>query len=178
MDRLLVILDLDETLVHVPSHQLARAPDFTSLDQPVYVRPHLGEFLEAVRERYRVAVWTTAERTYAEAILAEIIPWSRELAFLWCREECEVHVDQASQQSGLVKQLSAVEAAGHHLARVVVLDDSPQKHPSDRGNLLPIRAYCGESFDEELLATLEYLRTLEAEEDIRTIAKGSWRRRA
>src|SRR3954469_12635188 len=82
MHPLLVILDLDETLIHAADEPLARAPDFVVHGYSVYKRPHLDAFLAALLERYRVAIWTAASRFHAEPILARLLPDLARLEFL------------------------------------------------------------------------------------------------
>lgn len=185
MDRLLVILDLDETLVHVPEHRLARAPDFVASglvphawEHPVYVRPHLEEFLSGLRERYAVAIWTAAGSSYAEAIVSRVIPWWKELAFLWSAEHCTRHFDHETRDHTTIKKLRKVASQGYDLSRVVMVDDSPEKHLRNYGNLVPVSAFCGDLADAELPPLLEYVHALDAEPNVRAVEKRHWRMRA
>ncbi len=45
-DKALLILDLDETLIHSSSKELGRQCDFRVFDFHVYKRPHLEHFLQ------------------------------------------------------------------------------------------------------------------------------------
>ncbi len=166
--RLLVILDLDETLVHVPEQPLSRPPDFRVRGYPAYRRPHLESFLKELRGRYEVAIWTTAVAAYAEAVVAEIIPFRSELAFLWSAEECVVE--------GGVKALRRVAALGFDLARVLVVDDSPEKLPEDSASLVRVTPFLGASDDTELPFIAADIHRLAEQEDVRTIEKGAARR--
>ncbi|MFO0555283.1 MAG: HAD family hydrolase [Polyangiaceae bacterium] len=176
MDRLLVILDLDETLVHVPDHPLARRADFHVNGQPGYRRPHLEAFLETLRERYQVAIWTAAGSDYAHAVLEKIIPWRAELAFVWCAERCTQHFDHETRGRTTIKKLSKVRSRGFPLERLVMVDDSPEKHLRNYGNLVPIAPFLGDFGDGELPALLPFLSSLAAVEDVRRIEKRYWRR--
>src|SRR5262245_59077006 len=68
VNPLLVILDLDETLVHGTEHPLARPADLRVGPYFVYQRPHLTSFLSALRERCSLAIWTSAGRDYAHGV--------------------------------------------------------------------------------------------------------------
>jgi len=65
MNRLLLVLDLDETLVHATSPPLGRPCDFMTEEFFVYVRPGLTEFLEGIVNDFEVAVWTSSSEAYA-----------------------------------------------------------------------------------------------------------------
>lgn len=168
MDRLLVILDLDETLVHVPARPLGRRADFYVRGHAGYRRPHLERFFHDLRGQYHVAIWTTATASYAEAVVGEIIPFRRELAFLWSADAC------ASE--GGIKALRKVEALGFDLARVLVVDDSPEKLPADRASLIPIAPFMGATDDAELPPVAKLIHHLATQEDVRAIEKGTARR--
>lgn len=62
----LLVLDLDETLIHAREDPLDRAPDHAVGPYVVYRRPHLEAFLEAVFESFaHVGVWTASTLAYA-----------------------------------------------------------------------------------------------------------------
>jgi RNA polymerase II subunit A small phosphatase-like protein len=171
MNRLLVILDLDETLVHVPDRPLPRRPDFTVLGQAGYCRPHLDTFLGELRGRYDLALWTTARRDYAEEILSVIVPWRSELAFVWTREQCSLHLDEATGHRGSIKDMRQVRGAGFDLARVVMVDDSPEKHPESVANLIPIAPFSGDHPDAELPAVAAFIHSLAELTDVRAATR-------
>lgn len=166
MERLLVILDLDETLVHVPDWPLGRRADFHVLGHPGYRRPHLEAFLSELRDRYEVAVWTAARRDYAEEVVAAICPWRSELAFVWSGEDCVEHLDGEGGGWSAVKDVRRVRERGYDLGRVVMVDDSPEKHLHGRENLIPIAPFLGDGADAELPAVAALLRSLSAEPDV------------
>ena len=56
-DRTLLILDIDETLIHASERPLDREPDFGVGPFSVYRRPGLAEFLEFCQSKFQVAVW-------------------------------------------------------------------------------------------------------------------------
>ncbi len=176
MSRLLVILDLDETLVHVPDHPLSRRRDFEVHGHAGYARPHLTEFLDGLRRRYDVAIWTSADRAYAEAIVAEIVPRHHDLAFLWSREHCTEHFDQQSNGRTTIKTLQRVGAHGYDLGRVIMVDDAPEKHLRDYENLVPVAPFLGDYADRELPAVAAFIHTLAAVPDVRSVDKRFWHR--
>jgi RNA polymerase II subunit A small phosphatase-like protein len=173
MKPLLVVLDLDETLVHIPAQPLAARPDFTVDGYAGYRRPQLASFLAQLRERYQLAVWTSANRNYAESVLAEVMPWRAELVFLWCSEQCSAA--GAAGSSGLYKAPEKLAKAGFDLKRLVIVDDSPEKHLHSYRNLLPVLPFLGDPSDKELAAVLRYLEWLDAQPDVGSVDKRDWR---
>jgi RNA polymerase II subunit A small phosphatase-like protein len=179
MDRLLVILDLDETLVHASERRLSRHADVTVGPYHVYQRPFLSEFLRSLRERYAIAIWTAAGQDYAEPVIAHITPgWRDELAFVWCAERCTAHFDHETRDRNTIKKLGKVRHRGYDLDRVLVVDDSPEKHVKNYGNLVQIRPFYGELGDAELPAILEFIHSLADAPNVRAIEKRYWRGRS
>ncbi|NUO53490.1 MAG: HAD family hydrolase [Polyangiaceae bacterium] len=175
MNRLLIILDLDETLVHVTESPPPWRPHFTVRGYAGYRRPHLDTFLAELRGRYDLAVWTAAGRTYAEAVLTEVMPWHAELAFLWCADRCTEHFDHETRSHNTIKKIEKVTKQGYDLARVLVVDDSPEKHLKNYGNLIHIKPFLGDPSDEELPVVARYIHSLEDEPNVRAIEKRNWR---
>lgn len=174
MNRLLVILDLDETLVHVTEHPPVWRPHFTVRGFAGYRRPHLDAFFDELRGRYDLAVWTAAGRAYTEEVLSEIMPWHAELAFLWCADRCTEHFDDETRGLTTIKKIEKVVEHGYDLARVLVVDDSPEKHRS-YGNLIPVRPFLGDPSDDELPAVARYIHSLEVVPNVQAIEKRGWR---
>ena len=79
----LIILDLDETLIHaVPkgtselSHITQGLPYHEFSEFYIFERPNLEEFLRILAEDYRLAVWTAAQKEYATFVVNnESIVW-------------------------------------------------------------------------------------------------------
>src|SRR6185436_6220697 len=94
---LLVILDLDETLVHATEYSLGRPSDFTVERYHVYKRPHVETFLRDLRTEFRVAIWTASGRSYAEPVVDALISWRAQLEFLWCSERCTSRFDHETR---------------------------------------------------------------------------------
>jgi len=168
---LLVILDLDETLVHVPDHPLDRRADFDVLGHDGYRRPHLAAFLDGLRGRHDVAIWTTAQRDYADAIVSAIVPWRSELAFVWTAEQCSPHVDAQTGHRGAIKDIEAVRSEGYDLSRTVMIDDAPERHPCSSANLVPIPPFLGDPRDTELGRLATFIEALARQPDVRAVEK-------
>src|SRR5437016_3941794 len=122
---MLLILDLDETLVHAAEAPLDRGYDFVVGPYLVYCRPHLAEFLAACSACFRLAVWSSAGDDYVRAITRRIIPPEIEPAFVWGRSRCVWRYDPEAFEWESLKDLKKVKRAGYRLERVLIADDTP-----------------------------------------------------
>lgn len=83
MDRALLVLDLDETLIYARDALDRHGYSFQVARYYVSVRPHLSEFLESVFDWFSVAVWTSAGEDYGQQVIAEVFPNPKALEFSW-----------------------------------------------------------------------------------------------
>lgn len=171
MHRPLLVLDLDETLLHSREETLGRPADLRVFDYYTYARPHLPLFLAGAAERYELAVWTASTRDYAQQVIAGLFPAGLELAVVFSRKRCTPRRDHELGEEYYLKGLKKVRRRGYDLARVVMLDDTPRALARHRGNLLPVRAYYGEPDDDELPRTLDRLVRLLEFDNFRRVDK-------
>ncbi|MFK7905120.1 MAG: NIF family HAD-type phosphatase [Chitinophagales bacterium] len=73
-EKILLILDLDETLIFATEKPLEREADFNVLHYHVYKRPFLKAFLEEVQHAFQIAVWSSASDDYVEEVVKHIFP--------------------------------------------------------------------------------------------------------
>ncbi len=66
---ILLILDLDETLIYAAEEPLQRRPDFVIGPYVIYRRPYLAEFLTSCSVWFRLAVWSTATDEYVRPVV-------------------------------------------------------------------------------------------------------------
>jgi len=71
----------------------------------------------------------------------------------------------------------APKRRGYALERVLVVDDSPEKHTRNYGNLVRVEPFLGDPSDDELSHLARYLPTLAKAENVRSIEKRRWRQR-
>ena len=176
MERPLLILDLDETLVHATTNPPNDRFSFEVANYFVYVRPHVQSFLDSVSCFYDLAVWTASTESYASEIVASVIG-DRELQFLWGRSRCTQKFDEIHYEQFWLKDLRKVKRQGWQLERVLMIDDTPKKLTRNYGNLVRVSAWEGNPNDNELLDLAKYLEWLHAHENFRTIEKRGWRSR-
>lgn len=176
--RKLLIFDLDETLFFATAVRLPQPESFRLGPYFVYKRPHVGEFLTFCAAHFDLAVWTASSEDYAVGAVAEVFGPETPLQFLWARSRCTYRTDQETRESYWVKDLRKIRKLGYHLERVLVIDDTARKHERNYGNLIQVRAFEGESHDDELALLWRYLETLVDVENVRTVEKRGWRNRA
>jgi RNA polymerase II subunit A small phosphatase-like protein len=156
MTNKLLIFDLDETLVHATTEQLARPADFEFKPYFVYKRPFYFELLSSAQPFYDFAVWSSSSREYVDAVVAEIFA-GFDVKFSWAVERCIQRVDAQSNGYVYIKDLRRVQSHGYPVERITILDDSPEKIARQPRNHLKVKPYCGLEGDRELLAIAEEL---------------------
>jgi RNA polymerase II subunit A small phosphatase-like protein len=171
----LLILDLDECLIHAHDSPLDRPADFRIGPFHVYQRPHVGEFLQAASQWYQLAVWSSATSDYVEAIVQRIQPQNLNWQFVWGRDRCTRRYDMEYMEEGYVKDLKKAKRLGFTLERILFVDDTPSKLARNYGNAIYIKPFEGPLEDEELLHLAKYLETIRHVEDFRKMEKRNWR---
>ena len=71
--------------------------------------------------------------------------------------------------------LKKLKRAGYSLESVLVIDDSPEKHVRNYGNLIRVRPFVGDANDSELRHLLPFLNWIRFRDDVRQIEKRNWR---
>jgi RNA polymerase II subunit A small phosphatase-like protein len=175
MDRPLLILDIDETLVYATREPQGPNCDFRLEEYFVTKRPCLEEFLDRIFRRYLVAVWTSASSSYAAQMVTHIFPDPTRLQFVWDRSRCTIRRELESNDFYIIKDLKKVKRRGFKLERVLMIDDTPRKPCRNFGNHLALTVFEGDTADRELPSVLPYLNWLSGQENFRVIEKRRWR---
>ena len=175
MNRPLLILDLDETLVWAADDPAPSVFDFKAFKYFVTKRPHLNTFLDRAFEWFEVAVWTSSDDLYASRIVNQVFADVAQLQFVWTRVKCTQRYDEETRELYFLKDLKKVKRKGFDLCRVLILDDSPEKAHRHYGNYIGVRSFEGQSNDQELLDILPFLDWLKDRPDFRRVEKRNWR---
>ncbi|XP_042520444.1 CTD small phosphatase-like protein 2-A isoform X2 [Macadamia integrifolia] len=162
-----LVLDLDETLVHSTLEQCDDA-DFTFQvffnmeEHTVYVRqrPYLQTFLERVAEMFEVFVFTASQSNYAEQLLNILDPEGKLISRRAYRESC------IFSDGSYTKDLTVL---GVDLAKVAIIDNSPQVFRLQVNNGIPIKSWFDDPSDRALISLLPFLETLVDADDVRPI---------
>ncbi len=177
MDKKLLILDLDETLVFGTLQPLERPADFQVGEYSIYERPFVRDFIVACADAFRLAVWTSATEAYAAGVVDRLFGTSRIPEWVWARERCTLQFDYHDFAYRYTKNIKKVKKLGHKLEQVVAVDNTPEKWSKSYGNLVLVADYEGDQEDNELLRLASYLHTLAGVENVRAIEKRGWRDR-
>lgn len=150
-----LVLDLDETLIHITLKPIDD-PDFTfRLDGDTYYgkkRPGLDTFLRYIFSKYEsVSVWTAATKNYADKVLSKIMTTEqiRRLKFLKTRRDLTRIPGQP-----YMKQLQRVfndPSYGISAENTIMIDDRADVLRNNPGNGLLIPPFKGSSRDQYLL---------------------------
>ena len=177
MERALLILDLDETLIHASDEPLSRPPDFILGHFLVYKRPHLDEFLRFCAREFEVAVWTSGSADYARGLVEALFGPGYPLAFVFSRERCSLRRQAESGELSWIKDLKKIKRKGYDLNRVIVIEDSPANLGRQYGNLVQVSPFVGDEADDELRPLMGFLASLLTAADVRKIEKRGWKNR-
>lgn len=131
---------LTETLVHSTLEPCDDADftfpvNFNLQEHTIYVRcrPYLNDFLERVAGLFEIIIFTASQSIYAEQLLNVLDPKRRIFRHRVYRESC-VFVD-----GNYLKDLSVL---GRDLARVIIVDNSPQVLFLEFFLLLSLSCFC------------------------------------
>jgi RNA polymerase II subunit A small phosphatase-like protein len=172
----LLILDLDETLIHSSMSE----PDwydfhFKKGDQIFYTqkRPFLSEFLSIIKLNFDLAVWTASSYGYATEIVKNIGLVEDDLIFFYHKEMCTLRYDYDLQKYYGIKKLEKIKSF-RPLERVLIVDDIMETAQHNYGNLIRIKPFDGDKNDVELLKLISYLEWIKDEPNFRRIEKRGW----
>ncbi len=172
--KILLILDVDETLIHATKTKLTIDHDFKSEAYYIYKRPYLEEFLTAMNENFKLAIWSSADEKYIEDIVSLITPSDVSFEFVWSRSRCTTKWNYELDRFVHQKRLKKVKKLGFELKKMLIVDDSPEKTKENFGNAIYIPAYIGDLKDEELKKLAKYLFLIKENENVRQLEKRGW----
>ena len=172
-NKKLLILDLDETLVHSCfkptinniNNNLPRPDIFLKVkfhskyhDVFVYKRPFVDEFLEKMSKYYNLIIFTASVREYADPLLDQLDK-NRCIKLRYYRNNCSL-----DKNGKFVKNLSTIY---NDLKNVILLDNNPISYSYNKDNGLPIITWHFDKKDRELVKIIPILEFLSTVDDIR-----------
>ena len=170
-NKKMLILDLDETLVHsslkpiqYKDHTLQ--PDivlkvkFHSNYYNVYVlkRPYVDEFLIAMSKIYNLIIFTASVQEYADPLLDQLDK-NKVIKLRYYRNSCTLN-----KEGKFVKDLSTLYK---DLNNVILLDNNPISYSYNKSNGLPIITWHSNKKDKELQKLIPVLEFLSKVKDVR-----------
>ena len=171
----LLILDIDETLLHASKTKLSYNHDFEIYEYWVYLRPGLEAFLRKIPVDYKLALWSSAGEYYVNALAKQLESMRAGFEFVWHREQCtnryHFHLDDYIPEKHLYK---VKRKKGIPLERMLIVDNTPEKCIQNYGNAIYIDSYYGGP-DEALLQLSNYLSKIKDIPNFRKLEKRHWR---
>lgn len=119
----------------------------------------MKEFLEDMKERYELIIYTAADADYADSIL-DCIEHKFGKCFAY-----RLYADQCVTLSGtcLFKCLNFF-SKGRDAKDIVIVDNTVRNFALSLKNGIPIKAFRGDDSDTELVRLAKYMRVLAEEE--------------
>lgn len=166
-DKKVLILDMDETLIHssnFPPHPKIEyfviSDKSTDTQFYVFKRPGLDEFMEFVQKHFDVFIFTYGEKQYADPILDKIVPSIDKNHRLY-RDLCEL-------SSGSVKKDLAMFKTSEK--NIILVDDNSAQINFNPSNTIKIKRWNGVPNDRALIDWLPgILKKCLTAEDVRTV---------
>lgn len=170
-NKKLLVLDLDETLVHSSFNKVDNADMIIplSIEDPVskatishqvyvYKRPYVDEFLETMAKYYELAIFTASLQVYCDAVMEKLDPNGLCVHRLY-RDSC-------IQSNGVfVKDMSIL---GRPIESVIILDNCAASYMFQPENGILAVTFYDDKSDTFLKAIEETMIHLSRVEDVRT----------
>jgi CTD nuclear envelope phosphatase 1 len=184
-----LVLDLDETLLHVTSGEKKKAPDFVIWDEEhrvaskVFKRPHVEQFLSILSHYYEIILFTSSYQCYCDP-LVDLLP-SSEVIFKRFYNTSLTTVTVPSRDrdksggggssSGSDSSSSRFEkdlylAAPYNMPkRLLLMDNRAEACLSHPENLYLVPSYLGQEMDYALISSLLVLISMTDMKDFRDL---------
>ena len=165
--KLVLALDLDETLIHCcnfdPIEQQQcqylisyRSDKGVPIAVKINIRPFVLEFLIDVSKYYDIVIYTASEKEYANAVVNILDPNRKFISEIFHREHCF-----RTKRGYVVKDLRVI--LPQELDKIVLVDNSSQCFAPQINNGIPIISYTNDDQDQELLHLRDFLLHLKDE---------------
>jgi len=169
-----LVLDLDETLVHCSTDpNEVRNPDFVfhvEFHGTIYTvnakkRPGVHEFLEYVKNKFEVVIFTASQRVYANKLLDILDPDGDCIHHRVFRDDC------TNVEGNYLKDLTVL---GRDLRKTYIVDNSPQAFAFQLDNGVPILSWFENKADRELFKVIPFLESTVNAADVRPIIRNKF----
>ena len=175
MDKLL-ILDLDETLIHATTEKLDIVEDFQFDKYFVYKRPHLDWFISEISKYFKIGIWSSASDEYVEGIISKLSFDEINFEIVWGRSRCSFKRDIDKDSFAYEKRLQKLKKKNFRMEKIIIVDDSPEKTKVNFGNAIYISGFKGNSDDIDLKHLFDYLVSkIKDVDNVRVIEKRNWK---
>lgn len=186
IDPLLIVWDLDETLIHCDDLGMIdrNDPDFIWEEEEYryFIRPGAKELISLLESdsRFLQGIFTASSEDYAEFVSSQLWPSDASPEFILSSSSITRSQDTEGHHTGEFlpkKDLKKITRKGYSKERIIAVDDKPELYSRHFGNVLSIPAYKAEREDTALYHLKSYLYILEAHPSMRKIEKRGWLQR-
>ena len=164
----ILILDLDETLVHSSTknpfpNKKNLILDIKDIKYKIYViiRPFLEKFLQEMSLYYDLYIYTASIPQYSKT-LVKILDKKKVIIQVLHRDHC---------LNIYGKRLKDLTIFNKDLKDIIIIDNNPAFYVLNKENGIPIQTWIGEPKDKELLKLIPILKYLSKVKDVRPIIK-------
>ena len=166
--KLIVVLDIDETLIHshpkLPTNSRSFTIKINEWETCVSPRPHVDWFLREASSKFELMTFTAGTESYASQILDKLDPNKVYIKSRYYRHHC-VRINDET----FLKDLSRINSS---LNRIVLVDNNIISFATHPDNGIPIKSFFGrDSEDVELKTLMHILDELSNEPDVRPLLK-------
>ena len=181
-NRKLLILDLDETLIHSDLDFLLKEKNvkydtvlyFDSEEEkniplPIIIRPGIYDFLDYASKNFDLVVFTASDQQYADAIINYIERDKKYFKMRLYRNNC-IFIDPGLY----IKDLRIFDSL-KKLEDIIILDNSLFSFANQLNNGILITSFFDDKEDTFLYNAKEYLEFIKNEKDIREVNKENFR---
>ena len=181
-NKKLLVLDLDETLIHsdvdfllnqnkVKYDQILHfdSDEETNVPLPIILRPGLHEFLSYARENFILVVYTAGYKEYADAILDFIEKDQQYFSLRLYRHHC-IFINPGLY----VKNLRVFEKQ-FSMEDVIIVDNSIYSFAAQLNNGILVNSFYDNKEDEDLFNLTNYLEIIKQEKNITEFNESNFR---
>ena len=181
-NKKLLILDLDETLIHSDLDFLLKEKNinydkilyFNSEEEkniplPLIIRPGLYEFLDYASENFDLVIFTASDQDYANTIINYIEKDKKYFKMRLYRNNC-LFIDP-----GLYIKDLRIFNSWKKMEDIIIIDNSLFSFANQLNNGILITSFFDDKSDTFLNIVKDYLEYIKNEKDIREINKESFR---
>ena len=172
-NKKLLILDLDETLVHSSFKPLGIDHDNKIIKPDIFLkilfdnkyynlyvltRPYINEFLKEMSKLFIIYIFTASIKEYANPLLNEIDK-NNIISRRLFRDSCTITKDG--------KYIKNLNNLNFNLKDVILLDNNPISYSYNKANGIPIKSWHNDKNDKELIKIGNFLTFISSVNDVR-----------
>lgn len=135
------------------SKNSSRSSTVEHLTVQITFRPYVREFLEYVRTRFEVVIFTASGHSYANAVLNELDPQNSIFSARIYRNQC-----YPTKEGVSIKDLRII--GNRKIEDIIIVDNSPFSYCLQVNNGIPIVSFYDDPLDKQLSSLIHFLDSL------------------